>query len=126
MTDQDPDARIPDPETATTWIQLGPAGRSWIRWAGLGPAARSISSAAQVTFERQGSVVESGPTATAYPARPEMGELTGGYATPADGCATYRTTMDALAAVERDLHEHIHKENNILFPRAQALVAARG
>jgi len=55
-----------------------------------------------------------------------MGELTGGYATPADGCATYRTTMDALAAVERDLHEHIHKANNILFPRAQALVAARG
>jgi regulator of cell morphogenesis and NO signaling len=26
--------------------------------------------------------------------------------------------LDALAHLERDLHQHIHKENNVLFPRA--------
>jgi regulator of cell morphogenesis and NO signaling len=29
--------------------------------------------------------------------------------------------MAELAAFERDLHRHIHLENNILFPRAIAL-----
>jgi regulator of cell morphogenesis and NO signaling len=45
-------------------------------------------------------------------------ELTGGYAPPADACVSYRTLYEALEALERDLHEHIHLENNILFPRA--------
>lgn len=47
-----------------------------------------------------------------------MGELTGGYETPADGCPTYHATLSGLQAMEHDLHMHIHKENNILFPRA--------
>ena len=42
----------------------------------------------------------------------------GGYAPPADACVSYRTLYEALDALERDLHEHIHLENNILFPRA--------
>ena len=50
----------------------------------------------------------------------EMRELTGGYSVPPDGCNTYRVLMDGLASLERDLHEHIHEENNILFPRALA------
>jgi len=45
-------------------------------------------------------------------------ELTGGYATPADGCTTYALTMTELQAFERDLHRHIHLENNVLFPAA--------
>ena len=45
-------------------------------------------------------------------------ELTGGYATPADGCATYRACCDELAQFERDLHRHVHLENNVLFPQA--------
>ncbi len=53
----------------------------------------------------------------------KMRELTGGYATPADGCMSYHALMDGLAAVEHDLHRHIHKENNILFPRTAALEA---
>ena len=43
---------------------------------------------------------------------------TAGYATPDDGCSSYRALMDGLAELEADLHEHIHKENNVLFPRA--------
>lgn len=50
-----------------------------------------------------------------------MRGLTGEFATPSDGCASYQALMEGLAAVEHDLHRHIHKENNILFPRAAAL-----
>lgn len=45
-------------------------------------------------------------------------ELTGGYTMPAWGCNTYRAMLDGLAHLEADLHQHIHKENNILFPMA--------
>jgi regulator of cell morphogenesis and NO signaling len=51
-------------------------------------------------------------------------ELTDGYATPADGCATYRVCMEELARFERDLHRHVHLENNVLFPRAVELESA--
>ena len=50
--------------------------------------------------------------------------LTGDYTPPADGCPTYQALLAGLAAMERDLHEHIHKENNILHPRAARLETA--
>ena len=53
----------------------------------------------------------------------EMRKLTADYATPPDVCNTYRALMDALAGLEADLHQHIHKENNILFPRTVELEA---
>lgn len=49
--------------------------------------------------------------------------LTGGYTPPADACNTYRAFLSGLAELEQDLHQHIHKENNILFPRAAELEA---
>jgi len=48
-------------------------------------------------------------------------ELTGGYAAPVDACVSYQTLYKALQDFEADLHQHIHLENNILFPRAVAL-----
>jgi regulator of cell morphogenesis and NO signaling len=48
-------------------------------------------------------------------------ELTDGYAPPADACPTFRALYKALDEFERDLHLHIHLENNILFPAAQRL-----
>ena len=48
-------------------------------------------------------------------------ELTEGYAPPSDACPTYHTLYAALSEFERDLHQHIHLENNILFPRAIAI-----
>jgi regulator of cell morphogenesis and NO signaling len=45
-------------------------------------------------------------------------ELTDGYAPPADGCTTYRVCLEELAAFERDLHRHVHLENNVLFPKS--------
>jgi regulator of cell morphogenesis and NO signaling len=44
--------------------------------------------------------------------------LTKGYAVPDDACASYRALYQALREFEADLHQHIHLENNILFPRA--------
>jgi len=47
----------------------------------------------------------------------EMRAVTNSYALPADACASYQELYRALPAFEADLHEHIHLENNILFPR---------
>lgn len=47
----------------------------------------------------------------------EMRALSSDYAVPADGCISYQTLYQALEAFEKDLHQHIHLENNILFPR---------
>ncbi len=43
------------------------------------------------------------------------------FAIPADACISYQTLYQVLQAFEADLHQHIHLENNILFPRALAL-----
>jgi regulator of cell morphogenesis and NO signaling len=48
-------------------------------------------------------------------------ELTENFTVPDYACNTYRTMLDALRELEQDLHRHIHKENNILFPGAEAL-----
>jgi len=45
-------------------------------------------------------------------------ELTGGYMAPVEACVSYQTLYQALQEFEADLHQHIHLENNILFPRA--------
>jgi len=54
-----------------------------------------------------------------------MCEASNGYCAPADACVSYQTLYKALAAFETDLHQHIHLENNILFPRAVAMEKAR-
>ena len=54
----------------------------------------------------------------------ELRSTSGDYAVPADGCTSYRTLYQALQEFEKDLHQHIHLENNILFPRAIALESA--
>lgn len=43
--------------------------------------------------------------------------LTNDYQVPAEACNTWRSLWAALEALEKSLHEHIHLENNILFPR---------
>jgi regulator of cell morphogenesis and NO signaling len=47
-------------------------------------------------------------------------ELTDGYQVPAAACNTWRALWHGLEALETSLHEHIHLENNVLFPRALA------
>lgn len=52
--------------------------------------------------------------------------LTGEYSPPAEACNTYRALFAGLADLEEDLHRHIHLENHVLFPAAQALAAQAG
>ncbi len=58
--------------------------------------------------------------ASAATALRRLRELTRGYEVPAEACNTWRALWHGLAALETDLHRHIHLENNILFPRALA------
>lgn len=48
-------------------------------------------------------------------------EITNGYTVPPDGCPSYRALYQALPAFTADMHQHIHLENNILFPRSVEL-----
>ncbi|MDX2044403.1 MAG: iron-sulfur cluster repair di-iron protein [Acidobacteriota bacterium] len=48
----------------------------------------------------------------------EMRSACGNYVPPQDACFSYQTLFQALREFEADLHQHIHLENNILFPRA--------
>jgi regulator of cell morphogenesis and NO signaling len=48
----------------------------------------------------------------------ELRAASDGYAAPADACISYRTLYEALEGFEKDLHQHVHLENNVLFPRA--------
>ncbi len=47
-----------------------------------------------------------------------ISSLTNGYTAPEDACASYKLVLQQIARFERQLHEHIHLENNILFPWA--------
>ncbi|MEI4831410.1 iron-sulfur cluster repair di-iron protein [Bacillus sp. FJAT-53711] len=50
----------------------------------------------------------------------ELREITNDFTPPAGACGTYRLVYQRLEALESDLFQHIHLENNILFPRAIA------
>ena len=51
----------------------------------------------------------------------EIRSLSSGYAPPADACTTFKVSYQELQQFELDLHNHVHLENNILFPKAIAL-----
>lgn len=51
--------------------------------------------------------------------------LTRGFTPPADACALYTQMLQGLLALERDLHMHVHLENNVLLPRAREALGAR-
>ncbi len=48
----------------------------------------------------------------------EVRMLTRDYCVPCDACDSYKLMLMQLAEFERDLHEHVGIENNILFPKA--------
>ncbi len=52
----------------------------------------------------------------------QLSELTDGYALEGALCNTHRATLSGLGELSVDLHQHIHEENNILFPRALAIL----
>jgi regulator of cell morphogenesis and NO signaling len=77
---------------------------------------------------RQGrGAMASGPVAvmthehdSAGTALKRLRELTNDYQAPEGACTTWRALWHGLGVLETAMHEHIHLENNILFPRALA------
>ena len=51
----------------------------------------------------------------------QMRSLSKNYQLPPDACNSYRALYDGLKSFESDMHQHVHLENNILFPRAVAM-----
>ncbi|ELY92397.1 iron-sulfur cluster repair di-iron protein [Natrialba hulunbeirensis JCM 10989] len=52
--------------------------------------------------------------------------LSDNYAVPEDACTSYRNILDRLQLLEADMHQHVHKENNVLFPKAEQALEAGG
>jgi regulator of cell morphogenesis and NO signaling len=51
----------------------------------------------------------------------ELRDVTGGYQAPPDASSRHRALYDGLAALDRDLLEHIRLEDDVAFPRAEQL-----
>jgi regulator of cell morphogenesis and NO signaling len=56
----------------------------------------------------------------------EIRSLSRDFNAPEYACTTYHAFFEGLKQFERDLHRHVHLENNILFPHAIELEASRG
>jgi regulator of cell morphogenesis and NO signaling len=54
----------------------------------------------------------------------EIRSLSSDYTPPVGACPTFLNFYSSLREFEQDLHQHIHLENNILFPKAIALESA--
>ena len=72
---------------------------------------RSICKKLEYDHDRAGAALE------------QFNKLTDGYTAPDWACNTFRALYEALARLEKDMHRHIHKENNVLFPKAIAAAA---
>src|ERR1039458_4503119 len=70
----------------------------------------------KASFDKLGSEHENAGAALA-----RFKELTDSYTPPDWACNTFRALYDGLAQLEKNTHQHVHKENNVLFPRARAL-----
>jgi regulator of cell morphogenesis and NO signaling len=51
----------------------------------------------------------------------QMSQLTGGYTAPENACNSYQFLFKKLKELDEDLHQHIHLENNLLFPKALSI-----
>ena len=54
----------------------------------------------------------------------QIRKASGDYTPPTDACTSYKALYKDLREFEADLHQHVHLENNILFPRAVEMEAA--
>jgi regulator of cell morphogenesis and NO signaling len=90
----------------------------------LFPACRALAQAQDAAFDRDLlALLEDDHQATGD-ALCALRELAGGYRTELALCSTHRALLRALRAFELDMHQHVHEENNVLFPRARARLAA--
>ncbi|GIX07544.1 MAG: iron-sulfur cluster repair di-iron protein [Candidatus Poribacteria bacterium] len=76
--------------------------------ASLQPIAQAIEERER-EHERAGALLDS------------IRRLLDDYTVPEDACPTYRHVLESLERLERDMHRHIHLENNVLHPRLRRL-----
>jgi len=55
----------------------------------------------------------------------EIKRLTNNYTAPDNACTTFRVCLAELKEFEEDLHQHVHLENNILFPVIDKIVSKK-
>ncbi len=55
----------------------------------------------------------------------EIRRLSADFSAPEGACTSYRVLFSKLQEFEQDLHQHVHLENNILFPKAVLLEGVR-
>ena len=53
----------------------------------------------------------------------ELRHRTAGFTPPDDACPTWHALYAGLAELESNTHQHVHLENNVLFPRILGLEA---
>jgi len=88
------------------------------------PSIRALASGDADGIDREALNQMIGEHEEAGAALAQLQDQTNGYTPPADACPKFRAAMDGLEALERDMHRHVHKENNILFPRARTQASA--
>lgn len=52
----------------------------------------------------------------------QIRQLTCNYSVPAEACTTFKVSLAELNEFEKDLHQHVHLENNLLFPLANKML----
>ncbi|MEQ1702868.1 MAG: iron-sulfur cluster repair di-iron protein [Ilumatobacteraceae bacterium] len=95
----------------------------------LFPLAIELLGAVEATTFHCGSVMN--PIRVMHLEHDRVGALlatlrrqTGGYQPPADACPTWRALYAGFAEMEADVHQHVHLENNVLFPKVISLEMA--
>lgn len=81
------------------------------RWGGCGGTVRNPIGAMESEHEHAGDALR------------RLRAITRDYQPPEGACPTYLALYEGFAALESDMHRHVHKENYILFPRALELEA---
>lgn len=96
----------------------------------LFPMIRELAGADGPTSFRRGSLAR--PISVMLVEHDRVGELlaelrttSDGFTVPADGCASFQACYQGLADLEADIHLHVHKENNLLFPAVVRLEQER-
>jgi len=85
------------------------------------PSIRALAANEAADLDADGIDAMIGEHDDAGAALDRLRARTNGYTPPADACPKFQAAMDGLQSLETDMHRHVHKENNILFPRARAL-----
>ncbi len=88
------------------------------RMAGMNGDRADAAAEFKVIFAKLQSEHESAGSALA-----RFKELTDDYTPPDWACNTFRALYDGLRGLEKNMHQHVHKENNVLFVKALAAAA---